>query len=166
MEQEQNKFEQRLRLVNENDTLKEVLNILSYATVFVSIYAFFYGAVTLLLRELLVGIGFVGSIVLPYLLMLLIAHIIKAPRPKELFDFYTEKKKKNYSFPDRLVFLSFATGVLVLFLHFILGLITLALSLVLCVCRVLLGNAFPRDVIAGGLCGIVCSILGYFLLIL
>ena len=166
MEQERSKWEQTLRTVNENDTLKEVLKILSYATLFVVAYAFFYGASILLLREVVVGLCYVASILLPYLLVWILSRMIKAPRPVDLFDFYEKKGKKTYSFPDRLVFLSFAVGTLTLAVHFILGLITLALSLVFCVCRVLLGNAFPRDVITGGISGVLCAVIGYFLLVL
>ncbi len=166
MEHEKNIFEERLRSVNENDTLKEVLKILLYAALFVGAYAFFYGAVILFLRDLLLGASFLLCIGLPYLLVLLLTKIVGAPRPRDLFDFYESKKGKTHSFPDHLVFLCFAVGTLTLFVHFILGLITLALALCLSACRVLLGYAFPRDVIAGGIIGVVTSLIGYFLLIL
>lgn len=166
MENERTKFEELLRSVNENDTLKEVLRILSYATIFVSAYAFFYGAVLLTLREVMLGIGYIATILLPTLLVLLMTRLIKAPRPCDLFDFYESKNKRGYAFPDLSVFFAFANGVLVLFMHFTLGLVTLGLSLVLCVTRPLLGKSFIRDVVAGGLMGIATSLIGYFLLIL
>ena len=166
MEHETTKFESTLMAVNENDTLKEILKILSYASLFVSDYAFFYGAVILFLREVMLGLFYVATIALPLLLVLLIARALKAPTPRQLFDFYGAQKKTTYSFPDIPVFLCFAVGTLTLFTHFILGLITLALALCLSVCRPLLGHAFPRDVVAGGLVGIACSLIGYFLMIL
>ena len=165
MEKEKTTFEERLRLVNDNDTLKEILKILSYATLFVAAYAFFYGAIILFLRDALLGLCYVASVGLPYLLVFLICRTVKAPRPCELFDFYEKSARVRYSFPDRLVFLCFAVGTLTLFVHFILGVITLALALCLSVCRPLLGYAFPRDVIAGGLIGIATSLIGYFLLV-
>ena len=166
MENERTKFEERLRLVNENETLKEVLKILSYAALFVSTYAFFYGAVILFEKELMLGLGFVGAILLPALVVLLIARLIQAPRPCDLFDFYEKPKRRAYSFPDLAVCFGFATGTLTLVSHFVLGLVTLTLSFVLCASRVLLGKAFVRDVVAGGLVGIASAIIGYFLLIL
>ena len=166
MENERTKFEALLRRVNESETLKEVLKILSYAAMFVSAYAFFYGAVLLSLREPLVGIGYIATIVLPALLLLLLTRLIKAPRPCDLFDFYETKGKRGYSFPDLALFFAFASGTLILFVHFTLGLITLSLSLVLCATRTLLGRSFVRDVVAGGLLGIATSLIGYFLLIL
>ena len=104
MEPEMNRFEARLRFVNENETLKEILNILSYATLFVSVYAFFYGLVVLFLREIPLGISFALTILLPFLLVSLIARLVKAPRPCDLFDFYEKKPRGKYSFPDRAVF--------------------------------------------------------------
>ena len=166
MEEQTNKFEEKLRHINENDTLKEVLKILIYAALFVAVYAFFYGAVILFLRDIYVGLGFALTIILPYLLVLLLSHIVKAPRPRELFDFYEKKGRTRHSFPDRLAFLCFAVGTLTLFVHFILGLITLGLALCLAVCRVLLGYAFPRDEVAGGIVGVATSLIGYFLLIM
>ncbi|MBR2612876.1 MAG: hypothetical protein IKC72_07385 [Clostridia bacterium] len=165
MEKEKTTFEERLRLVNENDTLKEILKILSYATLFVAAYAFFYGTVILFMRDALLGLCYVASVGLPYLLVFLICRAVKAPRPRDLFDFYEKSAKTRPSFPDRLVFLCFAVGTLTLFVHFILGVITLVLALCLSVCRPLLGHAFPRDAIAGGLIGIATSLIGYFLLV-
>ena len=166
MEPEMNRFEARLRFVNENETLKEILNILSYATLFVSVYAFFYGLVVLFLREIPLGISYALTVLLPFLLVSLIARLVKAPRPCDLFDFYEKKPRGKHSFPDRAVFFAFAIGTLTLFVHFLLGLLTLGLALCLSVCRPLLGRAFVRDVVAGGLCGVFCSLIGYFLLIM
>lgn len=168
MEKEKMSFEDALRATNENDTAKEVLRIVNLASVFLSIYALAYLAVNLFVKDAWLGIRAVLILAVPFLLVTAARYLVKAPRPMDLFDFYNEqaKKKRTNAFPSRHAFSAFAIGTLVCFFHLILGLLTLVLGTTMSVGRVLLGRHFPRDVIAGGLIGIVSSVIGYFIFIL
>ena len=168
MEKQKKSFEEILRETNENDTTKEILRIISLASVFVSAYAFLYLIISLCAKDIWLAVRAVLILVIPFLLVSLVRYIVKAPRPTELFDFYGEegKKKHSHAFPSRHAFSAFAIGTLMLFFHWILGLITLGLGLLMAIGRVLLGHHFPRDVIAGALIGIISSVVGYLIFIL
>ena len=168
MEKEKTSLEDILRSTNENETAKEILRIINLASVFLSIYTFLYLIINLLIRDIWLGVRAALIVAIPFLLVTLVRLLVKAPRPIEIFDFYGAdvKKKNSHSFPSRHAFSAFAIGVLALFFHFTLGLITVALAALMSVSRVFLGKHFPRDVIAGGLIGIISSLLGYFIFIL
>ena len=87
-----------------------------------------------------------------------------APRPRELYDMSSlgelEPKKSGRSFPSRHVFSSFVIGTALCFVEPVLGAVVLFLGITLGACRVLLGYHFLRDVVAGGLIGAVCGIIG------
>ncbi len=168
MSEQPSTFENRLRAVHENDTLKEILRILNLASVFVTVYAFLYLSINLLFQDIYLGLRVLCVLAVPFLFISLLRRIIKAPRPMELFSFYGEgvKHKEGRAFPSRHAFSAFAVGTLLCFYHFLFGLLVIILALLMSVARVLLGYHFPRDVIAGGAIGVLCSALGYFLLIL
>jgi membrane-associated phospholipid phosphatase len=95
-----------------------------------------------------------------------IRRIINAPRPYETFDIppVLEKDTKGKSFPSRHVFSVFIIAMTIFYEHpgagVLLGIIGLLLGLV----RVLVGVHEPRDIIAGAFAGIVCGIVGYYVI--
>jgi membrane-associated phospholipid phosphatase len=99
---------------------------------------------------------------IPFVIVSLLRRYIGAPRPYEIYDFYESKPKdsEKNSFPSRHAFSIFAIGVVTLFAYPVFGSVLLILGVGLCLARVALGYHFPRDVIAGGLIGIISSLIG------
>ena len=99
-----------------------------------------------------------------FILLSIFRKCINAPRPYEVFG--TEpiipKNTKGKSFPSRHVFSIFVIGTTFMLVCPVLalGIIILILGVVLAFLRVVSGVHFPRDVIAGALCGIMLALLG------
>ena len=109
-----------------------------------------------------------GCIALPgsgFLLVSLFRRRFNAPRPYEALDIVPlmEKGKHGQSFPSRHVFSIFIIAMTLLRLSVPLGVVFLTFGVVLAWCRVILGVHFPRDVIAGGIAGILWGLPGFFL---
>ena len=102
----------------------------------------------------------------PFVLVSIMRKIVGAPRPYEIYDFYEKKPKESEknSFPSRHAFSIFAIGTITVFTYPISGAVLLFLGLLLCVCRVLLGYHFVRDVLCGGLIGVFSSLIGLIFL--
>lgn len=101
-----------------------------------------------------------------FVLLTIIRAKINAKRPYEKFGLppVIDKKTKGNSFPSRHVFSVFIIAVTV-FYHFqpagiLLGVIGIGLGIV----RVCTGVHEPRDVAAGAAAGILCGIIGYYLI--
>lgn len=92
--------------------------------------------------------------------------IINAPRPYEKFEIppVIEKDTKGKSFPSRHVFSVFIIAVTIFYSHpgpgVVIGLIGVAMAVI----RVLGGVHEVRDVVAGALIGLVCGIVGFYIL--
>ena len=101
----------------------------------------------------------------PFVLVSLLRGALDMPRPRDVFklDFLPSKRLGN-SFPSRHVFSAFSIGAALCFVIAPLGVAVLALGVAVASCRVLLGNHFLRDVIAGALIGIGCSVIGMLIL--
>lgn len=101
-----------------------------------------------------------------FVLVTILRKIINAPRPYEKFGIppVIEKDTKGKSFPSRHVFSVFLIAVTIFYSHpgpgIILGLIGVAMAVI----RVRGGVHEPRDVIAGALIGIICGIVGFYLI--
>lgn len=108
------------------------------------------------------GIKYLAVLGIPFCLVSLLRKYIGAPRPYEIYDFYEKKPKgsEKNSFPSRHAFSVFAIGTLLLFAYPVFGIVLLLLGVALCVCRVLLGYHFIRDVLAGALIGVISSLIG------
>lgn len=113
---------------------------------------------------------FFASLIIPLVSFLLLSVIrkgINAKRPYEVFETspVIPKSTKGKSFPSRHVFSIFVIGTTFLYACPIpaLGIVVLILGVLLAVLRVVSGVHFPRDVIAGSLFGIACSIIGFAL---
>ena len=108
------------------------------------------------------GIKYLVVLGIPFCLVSLLRKYIGAPRPYEIYDFYEKKPKESEknSFPSRHAFSIFAIGTLICFSYPTFGIVLILLGVVLCVCRVLLGYHFIRDVLAGALIGVTSSLIG------
>ena len=112
-----------------------------------------------LLRAVFVpAVSFVGLTV--------IRRIINAPRPYETFDIppVLEKDTKGKSFPSRHVFSVFIIAMTIFYEHPGAGVLLGSIGLLLGLVRVLVGVHEPRDIIAGAFAGIVCGIVGYYVI--
>ena len=101
-----------------------------------------------------------------FVLVTILRRIINEPRPYEKFDIppVIEKETKGKSFPSRHVFSIFVIGVTIFYSlpgpGIVIGLIGVAMAIV----RVLGGVHEPRDVIAGAAIGILCGVIGFYLI--
>lgn len=91
---------------------------------------------------------------------------VNFPRPYEVFEMppVIPKKTKGRSFPSRHVFCVAIIGITALYALPklpVIGIMILVIAVLMAVLRVCSGVHFPRDVIAGFLCGIVMGAVGY-----
>lgn len=82
-----------------------------------------------------------------------------AKRPYEIYDFkpLIPKDTIGKSFPSRHVFSIFVIGTTLLYHYMFTGVLILYMGCLLAAIRVITGVHFPKDVIAGGLIGILCG---------
>lgn len=103
-----------------------------------------------------------------FALVSLLRRIVNAPRPYEVFDAQPviAKDTLGKSFPSRHTFSIFVIGMTFCACCPLAwaGPAILALGCVLGAIRVLAGVHFPRDVIAGALAGILCGLVGFWVL--
>ena len=101
-----------------------------------------------------------------FVLVTVFRKIVNAPRPYEKFEIppVIEKETKGKSFPSRHVFSVFIIAVTIFCSHtgpgILIGLIGVAMAII----RVLGGVHEIRDVVAGALVGLVCGILGFYII--
>lgn len=160
-------MEKTLRRVYENKGLTLALKIFSHIVGAFSVVVFGVMLVFYYQNSLSAAIAYLAALGLPFALVSLIRLLIDAKRPYQLYDFYDvkPKKKSGSSFPSRHAFSAFAIGTLALFSHTALGIILLVLGALMCVCRVLLGMHFIRDVACGAIIGAVSSVIGALILL-
>lgn len=86
-----------------------------------------------------------------------------AQRPYEKYGFQPLIPKDTHgkSFPSRHVFSIFMCAGAVSFIYPLLGKIIYIMGLLLAIIRVISGVHFIKDVIAGAIIGILCSIVGF-----
>lgn len=156
------KLQEKLLEVYENKTLTEMLRLIDLAGVFVAAYGLFYLTITLLEDAWLLALKVLGILAIPFLILSIVRRLIDAPRPYELLDFYEKKPRarRGRSFPSRHAYSVFAIGSVLLYFHPLFGALVLALGAMLAIARVLLGLHFPRDVIVGGICGVLAVGIG------
>ena len=89
--------------------------------------------------------------------------IINAPRPYDMPP-VLEKDTKGKSFPSRHVFSVFIIAMTIFYEHSGAGVLLGIIGLLLGIVRVLVGVHEPKDIIVGALAGIVCGIVGYYVI--
>ena len=75
-----------------------------------------------------------------------------------------EKDTKGKSFPSRHVFSVFIIAMTIFYEHPGAGVLLGIIGLLLGIVRVLVGVHEPKDIIVGALAGIVCGIVGYYVI--
>lgn len=86
-------------------------------------------------------------------------------RPYEVLDIVPliEKDTKGKSFPSRHIFSVFVIAMAFSYISLSIGISLIVIGMFLAVVRVIGGVHFPRDVIAGGIIGILSGIIGLYL---
>ena len=81
-------------------------------------------------------------------------------RPYEILDIdpLIQKDTEGKSFPSRHAFSIFIIGTIWLPICMYVGIILVISGIILCICRVIGGVHFPRDVIVGAVLGILCGV--------
>lgn len=94
-----------------------------------------------------------------FILLSLIRKYLNYPRPYEEWPIkpLILRKGKGDSFPSRHVFSATVIAMSVMSVSCVLGLVLLLLAIVLAIVRVIGGIHYPRDVVAGFLCGLACG---------
>lgn len=101
-----------------------------------------------------------------FVLVTIFRKMINVPRPYEKFEIppVIEKDTKGKSFPSRHVFSVFIIAVAIFYSHPGPGILIALIGSVMAVIRVLGGVHEPRDVIAGAVIGLVCGVVGFYIL--
>ena len=134
------------------------------------------GAVYLLYPALLVLLyctkndGLLPAVVIPgvsFILLSIVRDRINKPRPYEVFDLepIINKKTCGHSVPSRHIFCMFLIAVPVFYFYPLAGVLIGLVGAALAVNRVMGGVHFVRDVVAGALCGVLCGVVGFYLIL-
>ncbi len=152
-----------LRRVYASHKASLVLKIISYISVIASMlcyafllyFAYAEGGIPDAVKLILVG----G---IPFVLVSLLRELVDAPRPYEIYDFYTvrPKERAGRSFPSRHVFSAFLVASLAISVSVPLAAAMVALGAALGAARALLGIHFVRDVAVGAALGLIFGALG------
>ena len=164
-------FPEIYKKVYSHSALVGTLRGVDVASVILVATAYAAGLAYALVHSVIFGIEVLSLSALPFIFLSLFRKKINAPRPYELYDFISEGiavpgHTGGKSFPSRHVFSAMLIGGLYCFFCLPVGITVLALGLLLSVCRVLLGIHFIRDVVAGGLIGVILGCGGGVILIL
>ena len=91
---------------------------------------------------------------------------VNAPRPYEVLGFspLLHKETKGHSFPSRHVYCAFTIACTFLYVLPWMGAVLLLSGCLLAVVRVVSGVHFPRDVLVGGLLGLLTGLVGFVLI--
>ena len=155
-------MEKILKKVQERQGLLLAMKIISHCAVGVS----GVGYALLLVLAFRVSLWYALETVLftfiPFVIVSAVRKLINAPRPYELYDFYTmpTKSKKGASFPSRHAYSAFVIGCALLYVCAPFGIVVFAFAVLMSACRVLLGIHFVRDVLCGALAGVLSALLG------
>lgn len=112
---------------------------------------------------------FLKVLIVPLVVLIavtLMRYLINAKRPYEVYDYTpaVPKSTKGKSFPSRHTASAFIIAMAFMYLKFELGIIMLVIATVIGITRVVSGAHFVRDVVGGALIGIICGLLGFYLI--
>ncbi|MBQ1260832.1 MAG: phosphatase PAP2 family protein [Clostridia bacterium] len=130
------------------------------------IYALFaYICLKSFLADVLLGVKVILSCFIPFVAVSIIRAKINSPRPKQVcrFDGFTPSCRDGKSFPSRHAFSAFCISTVSVFIALPFGIAGMIVAALICAIRVLLGYHFVRDVVAGGIIGIISGVLGALL---
>ena len=155
-------LKERIEGMREDETIFEMLRLISISSVVVAAYAVGYLLVSLLVKAPLDALKIALVLLVPLLLVSLVRALVKAPRPFEVYGIEPPKGRhsKGRSFPSRHAHCAFAVASVMLFYQPVFGALLFAVGLSAALARVFMGLHFPRDVITGALTGTVSSLLG------
>jgi len=101
-----------------------------------------------------------------FILISFFRKICNRERPYEKFNHppIISKNKKGNSMPSRHVFSAFVIAMAFMYVNCILGIFFILLSIALAILRVLGGVHFPSDVIVGAIVGLICGLIGLWII--
>lgn len=101
-----------------------------------------------------------------FVLLSVFRRLINAPRPYEKFGLppVLEKDTRGKSFPSRHVFSVFIIAMTIFYLHADAGVLLGIIGVVLGLIRVIGGVHEPKDVLAGAVIGILCGVVGFYVI--
>lgn len=158
-------YEKMTGVLRKNERAAKLLGVLNKALTYVIFAAYPLMLVYLFAvkRELLLRAVIVPAV--SFVLLSVFRRAVNFPRPYEVFGMppVIPKKTKGKSFPSRHVFCVAIIGMTALYAFEspIFGAVIIVIAVLMAFLRVFTGVHFPRDVIAGFLCGIL---MGLFLM--
>lgn len=143
------------------------LRVISAISVIVSVFVYCLLLTVSFYSSILQGAALLCSTAIPFFIVGFVRSLFDAPRPYELYDFYEIKPKERAgrSFPSRHAYSIFAISTVAFSYSALIGACLLVFAFALCASRVLLGIHFIRDVLAGGIIGVISGLLGIFLIL-
>ena len=160
-------MENLLIKIYKNRKLSSFLSFFCHAiSLTIAIFFFLVIGIQIYREQYLAAIMLSLSSAVGFVLVTLLRRLINAPRPYELYSFYEvlPKKKSGKSFPSRHAYSAFAIATLSFSVSLPLGIALTVLAFLMCASRVLTGIHFIRDVAAGGLIGVLSSVIGLILI--
>ena len=151
-----------LKKVSESRRVSLTLRLISHLAVLLSVLSYALLLAVSFTRSPLNALKLIAITAIPFLLVSAMRRLINAPRPYELYDFYTlpPKEKRGSSFPSRHVFSGFLIATLTCLWSLPLGICLFVSGVLLALSRVLLGIHFIRDCVAGALIGVISGSIG------
>lgn len=157
------------RRVYEGRGLSRALRLLSHGAVLICMLGLGLGLLLALRESRWRAARLLLAAAVPFLFVTVLRHVWNWPRPYEVYTLYDvpPRQRCGRSFPSRHATSAAVIATLLLMerpdLVFLWGGVSLC-AVLLCVCRVLLGVHFVRDVLAGALIGVAGGVLGALLL--
>lgn len=159
-------YEKLTGAMRRNAKLTRLLNILNKLLTYLIFAAYPTMLVYLLIKDRERLPMAIAVPAVSFVLLSVFRRAVNFPRPYEVFEMppVIPKKTKGKSFPSRHVFCVAIIGITALYALPklpVIGIMILVIAVLMAVLRVCSGVHFPRDVIAGFLCGIVMGAVGY-----
>lgn len=97
----------------------------------------------------------------------LVRKLVNEKRPYEAYDIVPviRKNKVGQSFPSRHVLSATIIAMTALYINLPLGVVMFIISLFIAIIRPMAGVHYIKDVIAGMLLGIICGIVGFYIML-